>query len=518
MEASRKPLPAPINLAAIDAGSNAIRLVIARAESRSKIIPLELERYPLRLGRHVFFQHRFDRETIEKTVQAFRHFRSLMDLHDIKRYRAVATSATREARNRKTFIERIYEASGIRVEVIDGAEEARLVRCAVGAEVAGRASPRLILDLGGGSLEMSLVKGDMPEESVALPLGTVRVMEAFAVKEAMTTQQVSLIRTYVLSLLRRQLTQKPHSPASVAAACGGNAEALALIAPGAPRHGIKTLDLAILRRKLRQFAAMTIKERMRALQIRKDRAEVIAIAAVILTTVGRWWNTPTLLVPGVGVKEGILIDLLQSAAGESRGRESAMQRQTLLAAARRYAARLNWDAPHAEKVSHLAVSLFDQLQPLHKMGDPMRLTLEIAALLHNIGQAVHPRSHHKHGEYLVRHGEIAGLEWTRRNMVACIIHYEGEPGPDADNKLFTSFPRKQQLQIRTLVAILRIAAALDEDHRQGIAGVKVQLRGSTVRFGLRAKRAPGLNIWAAQRQANFFEAVFNRSTRFQQIR
>ena len=266
---------------------------------------------------------------------------------------------------------------------------------------------------------------------------------------------------------------------------------------------------------MRQFAAMTIKERMRALQIRKDRAEVIAIAAVILTTVGRWWNTPTLLVPGVGVKEGILIDLLRSAAGESRSRESG---KALLAAARRYAARLNWDAPHAKKVSHLAVSLFDQLQSLHKMGAQMRLTLELAALLHDIGYAVQQRFHYRHGEYLIRHGEIAGLEPSRRKMVACIIRYHGEPEPDSDAKLFKSFPRKQQLQIRSLVSILRIAGALDWDRRQTVAGVRVRIRNHSVHFGLQAKRDCDLLLWRARRRAGLFEAVFDCQTDFKQLR
>ena len=508
----------PINLAAIDAGSNAIRLVIARAESSSKLRVLKTERLPVRLGRHVFIQHKLDKQTIEAAVRAFRHFKSLMDLYDVKKYRAVATSATREARNQRNFIERVYEASGIRLEVINGAEEARLVRCAVKASAVRKLSPRWIADLGGGSLEISLLNPDMLEESVALPIGTVRMMETFEIHEAMSVQQAGVMRSYVLSLLRRYIPLETHPPGGMAVACGGNAEALALIAPGQPQGGIKTLDLGVLRRKLGQIVALDVKERMKAFSVRKDRAEVMGIAAIVFATLGRWWRMDSLLVPGVGVKEGVLIDLLRSLSGTRRKQETAVQAEVVLAAARRYAARLDWDARHAEKVRHLAVSLFDQLRPLHKMGQQMRLILELASLLHDIGHVIRHRLHYKHGEYLVRHGNIAGLDGSRRNMVACIIRYHSEPGPDADHKLFTSLPRKQQVQIRSLVALLRIADALDWDHRQDVVDVQSRLQGRSVLVGLRIKHNADLILWAARRKAKLFEAVFDRKADFKEMR
>ncbi len=510
-------MPAPINLAAIDAGSNAIRLVIARAESASKFQPLKIERHPVRLGRHVFTQQRFERQTIDQAVRAFRHFRSLMDLYDVKEYRAVATSAAREARNQGNLIDRVYEASGIRLEVIDGAEEARLVRCAVKASGAGKLAPRWIADLGGGSLEISLLKSDTVEESVALPIGTVRIMETFEIQEALSAQQVSVMRSYVLSLLRRYLPLEPHSTNALAVACGGNAEALALIAPGQPRFGIRTLDLQVLRRKLQQIVALDIQERMRTFYVRKDRAEVMGIAAIVFATLGRWWTMGSLLVPGVGVKEGILIDLLRALSGTKREQENTVQAQVLLAAARRYASSLNWDARHAEKVRQLALSLFDQLRPIHKMGPSLRLILELAALLHDIGHVVRHTLHYKHGEYLVRHGAIAGLEGTRRNMVACIIRYHSAPEPDSDHKLFTSFPRKQQAQIRSLVALLRMADALDWDHRQVVQEAQAKLQDRRVCLGLRMKHSADLILWAARQKARLFEAVFDRQVVFQEM-
>jgi len=511
-------VPVPIHLAAIDAGSNAIRLVIARVESSSqttfRLRMLETERDALRLGRHVFLQHRFDRQTIDKAVKVFRHFKSLMEVYDVQTYRAVATSATREARNNKDFTDRVLEASGIQVEVIDGGEEARLVRCAVEASPAGKLSPHWIADLGGGSLEISHMKSETVEANVALPLGAVRLMETFEIQDAMTGEQVHLVRNYALSLLRRflPLERQPANPMAVL--CGGNAEALALIAPGSQQNGVRTLDLLALRRKVQKIVSLDIRERMKAFHVRKDRAEVMGIAAIVIETLGRWWNLPRVLVPGVGVKEGILFDLARSGLAGGPLRETPPQAELVLSAARRYASRLGWDSKHGEKVREIAVSLFDQLRPSHRMGPEMRLSLELAALLHDIGQVVHHKLHHRHGEYLMRHAEIAGLGTELRKMAACIVRFHSEPEPDDGDKLFSSFPRKQQVQIRALVSILRIADGLDWDRRQAVKDVRVRIGDQTVRFAVHVKRSSDLVLWAARRKAGLFEAVFDRQAFF----
>jgi len=166
----------PVHIAAIDAGSNAVRLSVARAYSALDIEPVHTERYPLRLGESVFVRPRFSEEIFKKAAKAFRHFRELMDEFGVTRYRAVATSATREARNRKVFVRRIKQKSGIKLEVISAGEESRLGREAVLAALGPEAPPRCIADLGGGSLEISILRDHTVEQGAQLPLGTVRLM------------------------------------------------------------------------------------------------------------------------------------------------------------------------------------------------------------------------------------------------------------------------------------------------------------------------------------------------------
>jgi exopolyphosphatase/guanosine-5'-triphosphate,3'-diphosphate pyrophosphatase len=502
------------NIAAIDAGSNALRLVIARAESSLKYQELKTERYPLRLGYHVFTKHKLEGQVIKKAVKAFQHFRVLMGQYNVEQYRAVATSAVREAQNGKNLLERIHDATGIRVEVIDGADEARLVRCAVAAALGDKLSPRLIVDLGGGSLEISLLNGQIVENTVALAIGTVRIMENFGIRAAISRGDVETIRSYILSLLRRASPQWPPLRGALAVACGGNAEALALLAPGRPQGGFETLDNRTLRRKLRQIISLDVPQRMKAFSVRKDRAEVMGIAGIVFSTLARCWHLDRFLIPGVGVREGLLREQLRSLFDAEPAFADEAQRHAVLSAARGYAARLNYEAGHSEKVRELAVSLFDQLRPRHRMEPGMRLVLELAAVLHDIGNIVRRNQHYKHGEYLIRHGNIAGLESRWRDMVACIVRYHSEPEPDEDSKLFASFQPAEQRHIRALIALLRVADGMDWDHRQSVTKVEAKMHGKAACFSLGMKRRSRLILWACQQRAKLFEDVFGLRAEF----
>lgn len=303
---------APLSLAAIDAGSNAIRLVIVRADRRGRLRRLVRERVPVRLGRNVFTDGRFSPETINRAVATFQHFRDRMDYYGVSHYRAVATSATREARNRARLLRRIRREAGIRLEVIDGAEEARLVRSAVLGALGRRSVPRLICDLGGGSLELSLMKNRSVEKSVVLPVGTVRLLETFRIEDEMHEDEVEEVRNYVRTMLESFLPGRPRLNGALAVACGGNAEALARIAPGARVAGMPSISLRLLKDRMWQILSLDVRRRMKLFDVRRDRAEVMGIAALVFNTLGRWLKLDALVVPGVGVREGLLADLLRA--------------------------------------------------------------------------------------------------------------------------------------------------------------------------------------------------------------
>ncbi len=502
-------MAAPLTIAAIDAGSNALRLMVARAESPWEIRRLTTERYPLRLGRHTFTKSRFDEATLRNAVKAFRHFRGVMDRYGVEKYRAVATSATREARNRRALLERIYRRTGIRLEVVDGAEEARLVRTGVLAAVGDKLSPRVITDLGGGSLEINFLRQGTLESSVALPVGTVRMMETMNLYGALTPAQVEEIRDHVQSFLKGLVPRKPDLAGSSAIACGGNAEALAQLAAGPAEFGFDTLSLRLLRDLMWDIARRSVAGRMKAFGVRQDRAEVMGIAAVVLVTLGQWLGLRNLIVPGVGVREGVLRELVMAhyaAAPRDAGREA----QELLAAARSFARRANYDSRHAEHVRKLALGLFDQLGPVHRQGPDARLALELGAVMHDVGYFISADAHHKHSEYLIRHGDIGGLDGTLRARVACIARYHSKAVPEPHHKLYASLADEDQKQVRAMAALLRIAEALDNRHDQSVGDVTAEIHGKRVRLGVEGRASAVPLLSEARQKVRLFEKEFKR--------
>jgi exopolyphosphatase/guanosine-5'-triphosphate,3'-diphosphate pyrophosphatase len=503
-------LPGPVHIAAIDAGSNAIRLTIARAHSALDMETVHSERFPLRLGESVFVRQRFSEELLSSAVQAFRRFRKLMDEYGVARCRAVATSATREARNRSAFIRRVRQKAGIQLEIISGAEESRLGRVAVLASLSHETPPSCILDLGGGSLEISLFRDGIMRQSIQLPAGAVQLLTTLDLGGVIRPRQAEQVRRYVRALLESRLPARPNLSGGTCVACGGNAETLAVLAPGPREHGIPTLQLPILRERAAEILGRNLRARMEAFGVRRDRADVMAVATLTLLTLGRYLGIRSFLVPGVGVREGLLQELAREVfSRRERHRYSPEDRQLLLAV-RRFARRLEPDERHAEQVRQLSLALFDQLQPVHHLGSESRVLLEAGALLHDVGHAVNHRGHHRHGEYLVLHGDIPGLEGWRREAIAGLVRYHNrKTAPVSHHGRFGLLNDSRQRIVRRLASLLRIAEALDDSRRQLLTRIRADFRRGTIGLEVAAKGDAREELQDAQKSAELFEKEFH---------
>lgn len=508
----------PVRIAAIDAGSNAIRLVIAQASSASELGILDSMRVPVRLGHGAFTKRRFSRVTLDRAVHAFRRFRSLLDRYGVHRCRAVATSAAREARNRDVLLRRIRRASGIELEIIGSSEEARLVRSAILGALGEKLSPRLIVDLGGGSLEISLLRKSAPEKTLALPLGSVRLIETLGIYGAFTEDQCERVRHRVNSLLQSCWLNPPNLSGAIAFASGGNAEALARIAPGPKLDGMPSLNLRLLRERLWDILSLNVEDRMEEFRLRRDRAEVIGVAAIVFAALSRWLRLRSLVVPGVGVKEGVLWDLAAAHFSELSPSAYAAHFQPMLREARRVASRFHCDTVHAEHVRKLAANLFEELAPLHKLPYELRLALEMAAILHEVGCAISANSFHRHGDYILRHAHIDGLSESDRAMIACLVRYQGDSDPDSHHKLYSSLSPRRRKQIRALSALLRIAISLDADRRAAVHSVRVFAKRKQIRLRLYATGRASLPLAQFRRAAKLFEKEFGRRISFGRAR
>jgi len=300
---------------AVDAGTNAIRAAVARVQPGGGFELIERWRLPVRLGRGVFVDGAIGPATIASAAAAFADIRDFFAGHRVGRYRAIGTAALREATNRQEVIAAIRRSSGLEVEAISGTEEAMLVRGAVRRVFPPEVKPGLIADLGGGSLEMfSLVDGAV-DRAVVLPLGTVRTIETRGITGAITGKAARALGREAIFMLEDAFGMPPQLGEAPAVLCGGNARALARLCPGPLEHGLPTVDLDALSDIIDEMLFLDVPGRMEAYHVRRDRAEVMAVAAVVFVTLGDWLGIDSYIVPDVGVLDGMLGRL---AAGPAR--------------------------------------------------------------------------------------------------------------------------------------------------------------------------------------------------------
>ena len=502
----------PVTVAALDAGSNAIRAVIARANSATEVRELASARWSVRLGHGVFTKRRLDARTMSRAVETFAHFRRLLERYKVAEYCAVATSAVREAANRDALVSRIFRETGVELAVIGAADEARLVREAVFGAAVGRFSPRLILDLGGGSLEMNFLRGRHVERGLALPLGTVRLMETFDMAGSFTPDGFARLRRHILTVLRSHHRRSPQIGRAAAVACGGNAEALARLAAGPRVAGFNTLSVKRLSERQWEILGATVEDRMDLFGVRRDRAEVMGVATVIFTTLAEWLGVRQFIVPAVGVREGILHDLAAAHFGPATAHDE--RAEALRQQARRFAGRMHSDAAHGEQVRRLAAQLFDQLAPIHGLAPGQRVPLELAALLHDVGFAVNAKAHHKHGEYLVRNADIPGLSAHQQSLVACLVRYHGKATPETHHRLYRSLAPAERQRVRQLASLLRMAVTLDTGAAQAVRRVEAKIQGKLVCLRVVALPDTPVDFRELRRKARSFETEFNVQVRF----
>lgn len=262
-----------------------------------------------------------------------------------------------------------------------------------------------------------------------------------------------------------------------------------------------------LRRILARLAGMTVEERVRDLGLREDRADVILPAAVIFDRIAELGQAERIRIPRVGVKEGVLLDLVFDYA-EHRAHESELDRVTragAIAIGRRY----RFDEVHARHVAELALSLFDQLADRHGLDETGRRRLETAALLHDIGQFVSYRRHHKHSWYLVTHSELPGLSQRDVRLVALVTRYHRRSEPKDYHEGYQELNNADKVEVQKLAAILRVADALDHEHRRRVRGVELRIKGGRGTLVLSPDQDTLLEQWALKKKSGLFERVYD---------
>lgn len=474
----------PPRFGIVDMGSNAIRFMIAEATDGEAAKVLDTHRMPVRLGRAVFDTGRIPAATIATAVDAFRRFRALCSRAGVRHMRAVATSAMREANNRHMLSDRVREACGIEIDVISGTQEAYLLKLGVEARLDLSCGRSLLVDVGGGSVEVVIVENGQVVSADSYRLGTLRMLSALADAEISGESFSDLMHRHVHSLERRIADRFDSARIDRYAAVGGNIESLAdLIELRAGRRqrdrksGVERVGLAAIEREVGELAAMTVDERIKARDLRPDRADTIVQAGIVYSRIGRLAGADAVLVPRTGIKEGLLVETVQ---GHLRPFTAEQHLDAILSACRAMGRRFDYEADHAEAVRHLARRIFDQTVELHGLDQRARALLEAAALLHDVGVAVNNSGHHKHSGYLIEATDLVGLTDEERRLVALIARYHRKAPPHRDHPAFAALRRRERSVVERLAAILRLADALDRQHAGVVRDVTVVVGDAAV--------------------------------------
>lgn len=511
-------------LAAIDIGSNAIRLRIVDVEppvigpDGPRFYPFKdvhMDRAAVRLGHDVFTKGHIEASVIGAACDALKRFRAAMDDAKVDRYRAVATSAAREASNSDLLVGRGEREAGVHVEVIEGVEEARLVQMAVIERVALRGRTALLIDIGGGSTELTLLHDRKPVFTRSLPIGTVRLVESFLeAKGPVKNLQRRLLDEYIGRTAEgalREIRELTGGPLDALVGTGGNIETLADLCPmpsAFPES--RAIEVPAMGRLLDELCAVNLDERIQKYNLRADRADTIIPAAAVLSHVAAALGASSIMAPGVGLKEGLLVDLAHvHFLPHDFGAEGAAISDACLRLGRRY----HFDEQHGSLVARFAVRLFDDLASKHRMGPRDRILLHAAALLHDVGDFVAYDGHHKHSYYLIAHSELLGVTPQERAIVANVARYHRKSAPQVDHENFRSLTREDRAKVKAMAAILRVADALDRQHQAKVSDIAARIDGSKLVLEVQAAGDHALGDWTVGVKSGMLRDTFGLDVR-----
>ena len=484
--------------AAIDVGTNAVRLEMARPKRDGSLEIVHEERDPIRPGEGVFKTGAIPRETADRLLSTLRRFGALCRRH-AAHVRAVATSAVREAHNKDEIIRRARDEAGLDLEVVSGKEEARLICLGVllGKPKTARS---LCIDIGGGSTELATAVGEEPTELHTVALGAVRLTEIFQADGDISPKRLRLIREYAREAVEEALPRRPRGAPRAALGSSGTINAVVLFSgeTGTPFATARQIHRAV-------DDLVALGQAGRRAKFDPRRADIIVAGAVILDALVQRLDLESVVGVDRGLRDGLLVDLMRRTQRGGKADDHSLA-EAALAMGRRFF----FDENHSRQVARLAVRLFDDLASLHGLPAATRPYLEVAALLHDIGNAVSYTKHHRHTYYLIQNADIPGLADRERELVARIARYHRKSPPEGDHPFMEGLTPAETRTLKKLSTILRVADALDRSHHQPVRDVRAVLVRGAVELRIAARSPVDLELWDLEQESALFRRIFGR--------
>jgi exopolyphosphatase/guanosine-5'-triphosphate,3'-diphosphate pyrophosphatase len=502
-----------MRIAAIDVGSNSIHMIVAEARPDGHFIVLDRAKEMVRLGERSLTTGRLRKSAMDRGIRTLATFKSIAVRHGVTRIRAVATSAVREAGNGGEFIQRIFDEVGLRVRVIPGLEEARLIHLGVAQVEDLEGAPTLLLDVGGGSVEAVLVDGGKAVEFHSLKLGVSRITEGFLAWDPPRTKDIARLEAFLRAELEPALATA--AKRKVRRVIGTSGTLLTLISmaahrlgvhPGSQIHGLEVPAEAVsqLRRGLVRADRDT---RLAMRGSDPKRVDLITAGAVLTDMVLRRLKATRIRACTWALREGLLQDFIaRHAKGiEESARISDVRRRSVVRLMRRFGS----PQAHSEQVARLALRLFDQFRGRLGLRTETRGWLESAALLHDVGHLIEHEEHHRHSYYLIVNSELYGFQRDEIEAIGQIaLHHHRKGMPKPGEAGGEPLPTEVWRQVKAAAAILRLAEGLDRSHYGAVKDVKVRGRGLRVRVDLLTQdNAAALELWEARRRTDLLEKL-----------
>lgn len=496
-----------MRIATIDIGTNSIHMVVADALSMGTFEVVDREREVVQVGRGSFRSGRLRRDAVGRCVDALTRFVRLARRLQSDRILCTATAAVREARNGGAFIQEARATAGISPRVIPADEEARLIYLAVKAALQLGTEPALIVDIGGGSMQMVVGDRARMQMTASAPLGALRLSELWLDSDPPSRDDISRLRRHIRRESEAALKRVAKLRPTQVYGSSGSIHALAQLdhweTHGGPVPQINgyRLEREALERITRRLAKMSLAEREQLPGLDARRAEIIVPGAMVLLHVLEATGADAITISDYGVREGLVTDYIANHTVEVK--ELAPIDDLRLRSVVQLLNKLQSYGPHPRHVAQLAMSLWDSLRRVHRLPAETRDLLHYAALLHDVGSVLNFDGHTEHSAYVIRNGNLRGLSAQEVEMVASVARYHGKGRPGKGDRDYRDLPKPSRRAVRWLAAILRVAEGLDRSHYQLIRGLRVVRRGGRLDILVTARRDAQLELWAARGRTGF---------------
>ena len=502
-----------MRIAALDVGSNSFHLIVADVGTGGHINILDRSKEMVRLGDSTLHHGVIPPEVFRRGLDALRALRRIADRHNVDALVAVATSAVREAQNGGEFVRAARDEAGIDIRVIRGDEEARLIYLGARGSLDLGKRRVALFDLGGGSLEAILADAQELYYTASLKLGVIRLAESCPCSDPPTSRERAQLNERVRSLLEPVIARMRAMGFDFVAFASGTASALAGVMradkDGGGKSAVAVRDVAALEQRL---GTMSLAARAKLPGLDARRADTIYAGAVVYRTVLELAGADEAVLCETALREGIIADYVATnRPGILLVDEFPdLRRRTVMELARR----CQFREDHGTHVARLALSIFDQTRRLHKLADSDAELLEYAALLHDIGFYISPHRHHRHSSYLILNHAMTGFSRAEVRIMAMAARHHRKVEPRRGRGMMKLLSKVDMRRVRYLAAILRIADALDRTNARLVRAVRCSLSGRAVEIRIDADGDPELEIWAARRKGDLFEALAGRKLRF----